>query len=247
VPFKVRLPTAVLRARRVVSGWLSAVRVPVTVFLVSRVGISLVMYLGLLLFGKPAGYQAFPDNLFIDGFVRWDSFRYSTIVERGYTNQPDENGFRDTSWFPLYPIFTAAVARVVGNEYAAGLIVSNVSYLIGLLLLYRLVQLHFDEPVARTTIILLSIFPFSFFFSAMSAESLFFAAAVAHSISARRSGGCRPPSARPLPGPRTSWALAWWSALRCCTWNSSIFDGAGCGAIFCGWPLARSALSLSCS
>ncbi len=168
-------PPAVTR----LSAAVAAVRVPVSVFFVSRAGILLVMYLSLVLFGKPGGYQVFPQNLFVDGLVRWDAYRYADIATQGYTNQPDENNFRDTSWFPLYPYASAAVGRVVGNNFVGGLIVANLSYLIGLILLYHLTLLHFDAATARRAIILLSIFPFSFFFSAMYSEALFFATAVA--------------------------------------------------------------------
>ncbi len=163
-------------------GWLRRNRVPLLAFALTRVGVLLAIYLGQLLLPinmDATKYRLYPDNLFMDGLLRWDSFFYKGIAEHGYNNIINGTGFRDTSFFPMYSIFTAIVMRTFGiSTEVAGLIVTNVAFLLALIALYHLTQMHFEEAVARRTVILLAVFPFSFFFSAMFTESVFAAAAI---------------------------------------------------------------------
>ncbi|MFQ5855726.1 MAG: glycosyltransferase family 39 protein [Anaerolineae bacterium] len=115
----------------------------------------------------------------MDGWVRWDAGWYYDIAERGYTNVPrNEQGQRDTAFFPLYPLLVRTMKAIVRDTFLAGLVVSNAGFLVALTLLFRLVSNHYNAEVARRSIILLSVYPFSFYFSAMYSESLFLLAVV---------------------------------------------------------------------
>jgi len=154
--------------------------VPLGVFAASRAGLGLLMYLSLALLPMRAGtfWRAYPDNLLLDGWVRWDAAWYRDIAEHGYTNMPSHEAFqRDTAFFPLYPLLMRALHVVVPDLYLCGLLISNVAVLAALILIYRLTSARYDAGVAQRAITVLAIYPFSFFFSAVYSESLFLLAA----------------------------------------------------------------------
>ncbi len=162
--------------------WLIRYQVPLAAFVVSRIGLVIIVYASVLMLpvrtdNRP---RSFPDNLFLDGWVRWDSFYYRDIAVRGYTHVPSpEGGFADTNFFPLYPL----AARLVGAPFQSveigGLIVSNVAFLGALLLLYQFVTDHYGEGVAKRTVLLLAFNPMAYVFSAMYTESLYLLFAIA--------------------------------------------------------------------
>ncbi|MGH2542781.1 MAG: mannosyltransferase family protein, partial [Ardenticatenaceae bacterium] len=162
--------------------WLRESVFPVAVFGLSRAGLLLVVYLGLVFVPLNADFRdpwhAFPDNLLLDGWVRWDAGWYHRIATEGYTNlSVNAEEQKDTVFFPLYPLLIQQVARLVGNPFAAGLLVSNGAFLLALILFFRLARSHYDSATAQRAVLLLALSPFSFYFSTMYSESLFLFAA----------------------------------------------------------------------
>jgi hypothetical protein len=105
----------------------------------------------------------------VDGTVRWDAYWYLEIARHGY----DPSG-RDAAFFPGYPLLTRAIDEVTPlGEVGAALLVSNVAFLAALIVLHGLTRGEYGEDVARRAVILLAIFPTSFFFLAPYSESLF--------------------------------------------------------------------------
>jgi len=149
--------------------------VPLAIILVSRLGLILLAYLGLALL--PAGRTpaiAEPGNLLLDGWVKWDSLWYARIAGDGYTNQPiDASGQRDTGDLPLYPLAIRYIGKILGDIFIAGLLISSISFVLAGLLLYRLVESRWSSDLARKTLVLLCVYPFSYTFTAMYTESLF--------------------------------------------------------------------------
>jgi hypothetical protein len=148
---------------------------PLAIALVNRLGLFLLAYLGLVLIQgphKPA--NAIPGNLFLDGWTRWDAWWYAQLAEHGYTNVPrDASGQRDTQQFPLYGLTVRCVSRALGNVYMSGIVVSNVCFIIACVLIFRLVERRFGAIIARRSLVLMCVWPFSYTFSAMYGESLF--------------------------------------------------------------------------
>ena len=162
-----------------------ALAVPLLIWLVSRALLLAVVYVGLIS-GAPlesgsGKWRAFPDNPWLDGFARWDSGWYASIAEDGYaapdTIKPGEQ--RNTVFFPLYPLTMRALAPLTGNPFLSGMIVSNISLLLALICLYRLVERYSDRGVATRTLILLAFHPHGIFLSAVYTESLFLLLVVA--------------------------------------------------------------------
>jgi Dolichyl-phosphate-mannose-protein mannosyltransferase len=105
---------------------------------------------------------------------RWDACWYGKIATFGY--EPAE---MSANFWPLFPVLTGGVARVIGGSVAvAGLVVSAISYVAAMTGLFRLVARDFDPVTARRTVLILSIFPSAFFLFAPFTEALFLALAV---------------------------------------------------------------------
>lgn len=155
----------------------------IKIFLGNRLGLIAFVYGGLALLPtlnpEVPFWRAFPDNLFFDGWARWDSGWYRDIALQGYTNLAvNIQGQRDTAFFPLFPLTVRLVQAVVPNVYAAGLLVSFVAALVAVLVFYRLTATKFGADVARAGLIAWLVFPFSFYLTAMYSESLFVLLAV---------------------------------------------------------------------
>jgi len=105
----------------------------------------------------------------------WDGYWYSLLANYGYSIYTASAAF-----WPLYPLLLWFGVQITNWDTAVvGLIISNVSFLFALILLYRLVRLDFSEAVARRTLWLTAFFPTAFYFSAMYTESLFLLVTVA--------------------------------------------------------------------
>ena len=121
---------------------------------------------------------AFP---LVGTWQRWDACWYSKIATFGY--EPAE---LSVNFWPLFPVLSGGVARVVGGSVAlAGMIVSAIAYIAAMVGLFRLVARDIDEVVARRTMLLITIFPSAFFLFAPFTESLFLALSVWTIVAAR--------------------------------------------------------------
>ncbi len=149
-------------------------------YLTTRLMTFLIVFVSLITLPvRPGANQSFyatPYNLVLDGLVRWDSWAYANIVEHGYTVGNIATGERGTVvFFPLYVVLIEVLAELTGNIFVAGVLISNVAFLIALAYLYRLTRREFDDETARRTVFYVAAAPTSIFFSAMYTESLFVA------------------------------------------------------------------------
>lgn len=151
-------------------------------FATTRVALIITGYVALTLFpAHPVESWmgiAFPDNNWIDGWVRWDSFWYEAIVDPNARFVPP--GMSHANFFPFY----AWVSWVAALPFRAaldlepafhmgGLIVSSVSFLLALKAIERLAVQLTDEATATRTVWLIAVFPFSFFLTAVYADALY--------------------------------------------------------------------------
>ncbi|MDM8531699.1 mannosyltransferase family protein [Anaerolineales bacterium HSG25] len=162
--------------------WLTT---PFLAFFISRLLIFAIAYLAEITIPSQGAWHARPDNLFLDIWARFDSGFYLSIITEGYAFNPGEQS--NIAFFPLYPLLSKLVDLLINEAVLAGIIVSNLCYLVGLIFLYRLTELEFqDRATANRTVFYISIFPTSFFFSTIYTESTFFACSVATLYFARR-------------------------------------------------------------
>jgi Gpi18-like mannosyltransferase len=111
-------------------------------------------------------------NLSLTAWVRWDAGWYLSIVERGYSFDPQ--GPSSVAFFPLFPLLIKGVTLVLGNPVVAGLLVANVAALGAVLALWRWVRAEAGPAEAERAALWLLVYPFSIFLHSIYAESLFF-------------------------------------------------------------------------
>lgn len=111
---------------------------------------------------------------FIWSFGNFDGVHYLGIAKNAYAYQYTQ------VFFPLYPILIKLVSYLtLGNLIIAALFISNLAFLAGLLIFYRLLLQTQGEKTAYWACIFLLVFPTSFYFGAVYTEGLFFLMAVA--------------------------------------------------------------------
>ncbi|MBI2641227.1 hypothetical protein HYW87_01360, partial [Candidatus Roizmanbacteria bacterium] len=101
--------------------------------------------------------------------ANFDGAHYLLIAKEGYSQYQQ-------AFFPLYPLLIRFLAPLFFNNHLlAGLIISNVAFLLGLFVLEKyLALLKFNSRRIVWALLFLLAFPSSFFFGAVYTEGLFF-------------------------------------------------------------------------
>lgn len=148
-------------------------------FFLWRGGLILTAFIGLNLSQEYSGsynhdseWNYFSDHYLLNGFYRWDSDWYDYIAREGYGTQEGRRAYA-TAFFPLFPFLARWLGLLVGDRLTAGLFLSYLSLFFGLFYCYRIGLKFLDRITVERSIILLLVFPGSFFFSAFYTESLF--------------------------------------------------------------------------
>lgn len=152
-------------------------------FLSTRIALIVTGYLALTLFpAHPVESWmglAFPGHNWLDGWVRWDSFWYESIVDAQQRYLPSQ--MSNANFFPFYSwlswIASLPFRALLDREHAfyiGALIVSSVSFVLGLKAVDQLTTKLIGQDVANRTVWLIAVFPFSFFFTAVYADALYF-------------------------------------------------------------------------
>jgi hypothetical protein len=180
---------------------------PLFVFAISRLLLFAVVYAGLCI--RPANpqwvghnYENIPGNVYrpdlyegvpmvVTGFSHWDATWYESIWQKGYSYELTNTRKYNVNFFPAYPLAVRALLAATGATDRPGWhalyaeILSNVFFLGGLLLLYRLALDLGETPrVALLATLLAAFQPASVFFSAPYTESMFFLLAAATLLAA---------------------------------------------------------------
>ena len=123
--------------------------------------------------------SAFPfkwsiDNPLLRPLFRWDAGWYMGIAQYGYSYNGDPTREHNIVFLPLYPVACRVCHKLTGLSIPlCAVLLSNLAFLAGLLVLYRLVVRELRPQVAQLTILLLAFFPTSLFFSSMYTESFY--------------------------------------------------------------------------
>jgi len=120
------------------------------------------------------GFFPYPKELFDFGLpqvssalANFDGIHYLKIACCGYAQW-------EQAFFPLYPLLIKCLTFVFNNGLTAGLIISNVSFLIGLWIFTKYLRLISTNSNQFQLILTILLFPTSFFFGAVYTEGLFF-------------------------------------------------------------------------
>jgi Gpi18-like mannosyltransferase len=113
-----------------------------------------------------AGYFVTLRNgyLFSNPWANFDGVHYLSIAQGGYINQ--------SAFFPLYP-FLISVLTFGNQVFFSGFFVSNTAFLISLYFFYKLLSLDYKENRRWEILLIMLLFPTSFFFGAVYSEALF--------------------------------------------------------------------------
>jgi Gpi18-like mannosyltransferase len=104
-------------------------------------------------------------------FANFDGIHYLHIASSGYFQYGE-------AFFPLYPIIISTFSKVLFTRgETIGMFVSLISFFIGLMVFYKMLYTE-NTLKAKWAIVLLLVFPTSFFFGAVYSESLFFVLSV---------------------------------------------------------------------
>lgn len=135
---------------------------------------------------KPGFTQLKPGLSIMNFILMWVSFdgvHYFNLAHYGYASF--YTGFLQ-AFFPVFPLLIAAASKVFQSELTSGYLIVHLSLIGALWFLYKLVRLDYSKQIAANTILLLLIFPVSFFFGSFYSESFFLLVSVASFYFARK-------------------------------------------------------------
>lgn len=114
-------------------------------------------------------------HAFWDTFARYDSGWYEGIARNGYSYAV--GGRSNIAYFPVYPMLMRYVGRSFGRSHAAfylgGIVVSWTSYVLAMIALYYLARMDLPQQGAERAVLLITVFPFAFFFGLVYSEATF--------------------------------------------------------------------------
>src|SRR3972149_3613309 len=121
------------------------------------------------------GLENYLKNPYFWSWINFDGEHYLSLALQGYLPLT-------YFYFPFYPMVVKFVSLFVGSGFkdiaVSGLLVSNISFLLALVGLWKLVGLDYKKEIAKATILFIVLFPTSFYFGSFYTESLFLALAV---------------------------------------------------------------------
>lgn len=109
----------------------------------------------------------------VQQFQRWDALHYINLIEKGYANYIEDGQHIFLVFFPAYVWAVRLLTCIIPNTVVAGTLFSCLCYAWGCCFVYKLAKGYFNARVARDSLIYLSLYPFSFFYSAVMTEGLF--------------------------------------------------------------------------
>ena len=124
------------------------------------------------------GGNEFHFDQIADVWLKWDANNYIRI-SHGYTSFMVDNDYSTLVFFPLYSVFLRAVNIFIPNSNIAGLVTSALCCSGACMFLYKLVCIDYPKSAAQKAVVLMSIFPFGFFYSAIMSESAFLLTSIA--------------------------------------------------------------------
>ncbi|MBP7774238.1 hypothetical protein KA078_00440 [Candidatus Woesebacteria bacterium] len=103
-------------------------------------------------------------------WANFDGVHYLTIAEKGYAGAALIQAF-----FPLFPLSMIAVGQLTHNYLVSGLLVSHIAAVVSIFLLLAVLRPYAPRPLRFRTLVLLFVFPTSFYLVGLYTESLFLA------------------------------------------------------------------------
>lgn len=131
--------------------------------------------------GGVANYQR---NPYLLSWANFDGEHYLSIASKGYYAKLEQ------AFFPVYPMLIRFLAQPFSLDLSflalVGFTISNLSLIAALFLLWRLVAIDYSPEISWWTVILLIIFPTSFYLGSVYSESLFLLLSIGSFFCARK-------------------------------------------------------------
>lgn len=144
------------------------------------------LFRSALLFLMYFARTQFPNSIrlqgkgFLHAFTAWDGRWYHDIVKHGYSYTPGRES--NVAFFPAYPYSVRALCKLAGalgwdsianDDFLVGVVLSNVLFVLALLLLYAWVLEEAGEQSARRAVRWALVLPSTHFFSSFYTESMY--------------------------------------------------------------------------
>lgn len=100
-------------------------------------------------------------------WANFDGVHYIRLAQDGYVFELTQ------AFFPAYILLIRLVNILFQNMVVSGLLISHISFIFMLAMLYKLIRIDYSEKIARRVLIFISLFPSSFYFLSVYTESLF--------------------------------------------------------------------------
>src|SRR3990167_3950249 len=132
-------------------------------WLISYLAPFFIPFLGFFPYKEIAAQYNLPK--FLTAFANFDGAHYLLIAKNGYTQYQQ-------AFFPLYPLLIRWLSPFfLNNHLLTGLLISNVSFLLGLYFFSKYLKLAINnQQLTIWSIVFLLVFPTSFFFGAVYTE-----------------------------------------------------------------------------
>ncbi|MBU0598602.1 hypothetical protein KKF61_06485, partial [Patescibacteria group bacterium] len=144
-----------------------AINFTLLTFLVWRLALVIFSYFGSLRIANNTLREAPTSWHWLNPWIGFDSGHYIAMARDWYQTA------EQAAFFPLYPFLIKIIGIVINNYFVAGLLVSNIAFIVALFILYKLLRLKYEAGFTKRTIFYLLIFPTAFFFGSLYSESLF--------------------------------------------------------------------------
>lgn len=123
---------------------------------------------------------SYAKDVLVAPFARWDSAWYVMAATHGYavTAPGTPIAGATATFFPLYPLLIAMLGALGPGDIVAGVLISVVSTVIGLRLIWLLTRLEFGDShpdAPRLAVFVTALFPTAFFLTAVYPEAFLLA------------------------------------------------------------------------
>jgi hypothetical protein len=152
-----------------------------------RLATLLIAFVAIYIIPKWGGWFPYPESVLVPtglpswiwGFGNFDGVHYLRLAQSGYSSASSQ------AFFPLYPLLVKFLnllpkdptldprVFVDPTYFYTAFILSNGLFVAALYYLYKLFRLDYSEKITTLSIVLLLVFPTSFYFGAIYTESLF--------------------------------------------------------------------------
>ena len=109
----------------------------------------------------------------VQQWKQWDAHGYNNMIAGGYTEAVEDGKYVTLVFFPLFTTIARIFNNVIHDTEISAFLTSTLCYAGACCFLYKLAALDFGRSAAKKAVVLISVFPFGFFFGSMLTESTF--------------------------------------------------------------------------